>query len=166
MQIAETTDEPLELINGQIIKVANATPRKGKIVSNVSYLLGKNLPEQAFCFSNMVFVLDEYHCPHTDILIVENDSVNGEFLQNPTVVAQIVVNLNDKENLTIYQNCPSIFEILMIEQTKAQITVHRRGKFGRWSDQVYQNGDEILLDSINLTLKVDDIYQKVVFDQQ
>lgn len=35
--------------------------------------------QHAFCFGEMVFVLDERNC-HADMVIAENDNINGEFL--------------------------------------------------------------------------------------
>lgn len=121
-----------------------------------------------FVFLDIACKIDEYNCPQPDILVVCNDSIHKDLLEYPTVVGEIFSSNreNDLKKLVRYKNCPSISEILLIEQTKAQIIVYRRGKFGRWSDQVYQNGDEIELESVNLTLQVDDIYQKVVFDKQ
>lgn len=164
-------DKRFELIDGQIIAMANTKPRHNLIMNNLSWLFQNHFRNNEYpChfFSDIACKIDEYNCPQPDILVVCNDSIHKDLLEYPTLVGEIFSSNreNDIKKLVRYKNCPSIFEILMIEQTKAQITVHRRGKFGRWSDTLYKQGDEILLDSINLTLRIDDIYQKVVFDKQ
>lgn len=164
-------DKRFELIDGQIIAMVNTKPRHNLIMNNLSWLFQghfRNNEYPCHFFSDIACKIDEYNCPQPDILVVCNDSIHKDLLEYPTVVGEIFSSNreNDVKKLARYKNCPSISEILLIEQVRAEITVHKRGKFGRWSEQVYQNGDEIELESINLTLQVDDIYQKVVFDKQ
>ncbi|MBE9579893.1 Uma2 family endonuclease [Moraxella lacunata] len=128
-------DKRTELINGQMVQIAPMKPRQAKLIVNCANLITTHLYNQkssCFCFTKMICKIDEHNCPQPDILVVCNDSVHGELLAHPTVVGEIFSSnrSNDMKKLARYKKCPSIFEILMIEQNKMQITLHKKTKWG------------------------------------
>lgn len=166
--IKSVSDKKFELIDGQVIAMANTKPQHGMIMNNCSWLLQSHLRKnQSPChfFSDIICKIDEHNCPQPDILVVCNDSVHGELLAYPTVVGEIFSSnrSNDMKKLARYKKCPSIFEILMIEQNKMQITLHKKSKMGQWSYETYHAGERIYLDSIEFDCLVDEIYHSVKF---
>lgn len=158
------SDKKYELINGVIIAMSNATPTHGQIISNCGGLFVPYLSNHPCVFySDMQCKIDDENCPHPDLLVVCNKSVESRLLENPTVVGEVLSSnrKNDFDKLVRYQNCNSIQEILMIEQTHIEITVYRRNA-NAWSSTTYKSEtDLILLDSINFSFSVSDVYNKV-----
>ena len=60
---------------------------------------------------------------------------------------------------TAYLNIPSLQEYVLIEQDFVDIEVVRRTE--NWQSKHYFLGDEISFESIDLTLAVEEIYQRV-----
>lgn len=169
MFIEERQEKKFELVDGKIIAMANVKPNHGKISSNLNRLLGNYLfssNSPCFAFQDIKCKIDNYNCPHPDIVVVCNDTVdNPKLLAYPTIVGEIFSSnrKDDEEKLVRYKNCLSIKEILMIEQDKIEITVYTKDDLGVWSDVKYYTGDTILLDSIGCSFDVNDAYHRVVF---
>lgn len=146
-------DERFELIDGMIIPMSNASPRHGKIISNFARIIAKYLVDNGspcFYFSHMQCKIDEFNCPHPDILVVCNDSVDSDLLKYPTLVGEVHSpshRENDLKKLEHYKACASIQEILMIEQDKIEIKLYtRQGQ--DWLEKIYNQDDILPLDSI------------------
>jgi Uma2 family endonuclease len=60
------------------------------------------------------------------------------------------------EKRLYYQNIPSLHEYILIEQDKCEIEVSRRSE--QWRSLFYYEGDSIDIESLGITLFIDDIY--------
>ena len=72
-----------------------------------------------------------------------------------------------EEKLKVYQACPSIQEIVLINQFAPRVEVYRRIEEGRmeWSHVVYESGEEVALESVNVYIPIEEIYQGIDFSQ-
>jgi Uma2 family endonuclease len=61
----------------------------------------------------------------------------------------------------LYFSIPSLQEYVLIEQDIAEIEVWRRADNNIWLQTAYYLGDEIHFASIDFTIAVEDIYQRV-----
>lgn len=169
--LASNPTAKFELIDGVIIPMSNASPRHGKIISNFSGIAVKHLADNGnacFYFSDIQCKIDEFTCPHPDIVVVCNESVDSALLEYPTVVGEVHSPSNkdnDFNKLVRYKNCKSIKEILMIEQDEMKVTVYTR-KGLEWVESVYQNEDTIFLKSIQLQMSLKNLYSTVKFDKK
>lgn len=102
---------------------------------------------------------------YPDVLVVCDDNFidNGYVTKTPTIIVEVLSRstrkTDEREKVLEYINIPTLQEYLIIEQDIADITVYRRNK--DWHCTHYFLGDEIHLDSIDLTIRVEDIYQRV-----
>lgn len=163
----QNTDEKFELINGLITAVPDATPAHGNIINNCNCLFGNHLFHSAcYVYAHTLCKIDDKNCLQPDLLLVDNLSVESHLLENPMIVGEILSpnkkNLMDK--LMCYQHCGSIQEIFMIEQDKMAITVHKRTNENKWTQKQYDSpNDVIVIDSIDFSIKMTDIYHKTKF---
>jgi Uma2 family endonuclease len=61
--------------------------------------------------------------------------------------------------LATYKTLPSLQEYVLIEQDHVDIEVFRRS--ANWFSERYFMGDEVFFESLDLTISVSDIYQRV-----
>lgn len=164
-------DEKYELIDGQIIPMSNASPNHGKIITHFSRIIPNHLRENkssCFYFSDMACKIDAFTCPHPDIVVVCNDSVDRDLLENPTLVGEVhspSTRKHDFEKLMRYKKCASIQEILMIEQDKMQVTLYQRYDV-EWIEKIHSEHDIIHLNSIQLHIAVAELYERVTFNKK
>jgi Uma2 family endonuclease len=105
----------------------------------------------------------QYRYP--DIMVIcDDDSSNDDYIRkNPLIIVEILSKSTRKKDKTEkrkeYLSLPSLQEYVLIEQDYAEIDVQRRSD--NWQSAYYFLGDEITFESIDVTLSVEDIYQRV-----
>ncbi len=154
-----------ELIDGKIYAMAGASKNHQRIAGNFYAGLRNHLvnqPCEAFGSDIKVKVGDNFFYP--DAMVVCNDNEeNDYYTDSPVIIIEVLsksTRKNDKTSkLIAYLNIPSLQEYVMIEQDFVGIEILRKKE--HWSPRNYFLGDEVNFESINLTLKVEEIYQRV-----
>jgi Uma2 family endonuclease len=98
-------------------------------------------------------------------VLVDCSKVEGKnyFSNAPVIIVEVLSKSTRKRDLTTkllrYINLPSLLEYVVIAQDIVQVQVFRQTT--GWKDEFYFLGDSITLESIELTLSVEDIYDRV-----
>lgn len=155
-----------EYVDGQVVAMTGASINHGRITSNIN----KHLSIQLDGTSCEPFIADlklktakgNYRYP--DVMVVcDNQFIDDNASNRPTLVVEVLspttrkIDLKDK--LLEYINIPSLEEYMVVEQSCIDIAVYR--KSDDWRVTHYFAGETITLASINVTLSVTDIYQRV-----
>lgn len=164
-------DERFELINGQIIAMSNASLNHNTIMNNFVFaLLGFFRQGNNPCrlYSDTSCKIDNHHVFQPDFVVICHKSTHQKHLENPILVGEILSSNRKKDieiKLPLYQNTPSIQEILYLEQKIMQITVYRRNAVDKeiWEAQTYKQGETITLQSVGFTITVENFYVDVEF---
>jgi Uma2 family endonuclease len=98
-------------------------------------------------------------------VLVDCSTIEGKsyFSNTPSIIVEVLSKSTRKQDLTTkllrYINLPSLQEYVLVEQDIVQVQVLR--KRTSWRDEFYFLGDTITFESIDLTLAVEDIYDRV-----
>jgi len=162
--LAETKHE---LVNGQVYAMAGASKNHERISTNMIRKFGNHL-EISPCetFGSDVKVrtpAGNYRYP--DCMVVCNDQTDNDyFTESPTILVEVISRSTRKIDEQVkrmeYINIPSLQEYVLIEQDFVDITVYR--KSDDWRPTHYFLGEEVPFESIKLSLKVEEIYHRVV----
>ncbi len=97
------------------------------------------------------------------MVVCDQDDENVYYKTKPVILVEVLSRstrkIDERDKLLEYINIPSLMEYVLIEQDCVDIEIFRRKD--NWFPQHYFLGDEITFDSINLTLTVEAIYQRV-----
>lgn len=158
-------DTKHELIDGSIFAMAGASKNHERIIQNLSRELGvhlKSSPCEPFGSDMKVRVRDNFFYP--DVLVdcsVDEDATY--YTDSPVIIVEVIsksTRKNDKQRKFLeYINIPTLQEYIMIEQDYVDVTVCRKSE--HWRAMHYFLGDSVTLESIDLTLPVEDIYLRV-----
>lgn len=102
----------------------------------------------------------EFHDAHKDIIL------------NPKVVIEVLSESTESfdrgEKFTRYQTYnPTLTDYVLVSQNKPQVEHFHKPASGPWTYQLYTGLDAaVLLDSIGCTLKLADVYDRVVFAEE
>lgn len=159
------SDVKHELINGEVYAMAGASKNHQRIAVNISRLLGNfliNSPCEPFSSDIKVKVGGNFFYP--DAMVVCNDQTeNDYYTETPTVLVEVLSKSTRRIDETIkrvaYQSIPTLQEYLLIEQDFVDIEVCRRNE--GWLPKHYFLGDQFTLESIGLSLSVEEIYHRV-----
>ncbi|SMF97132.1 Endonuclease, Uma2 family (restriction endonuclease fold) [Methylomagnum ishizawai] len=155
-----------EYIDGQVYAMAGASKNHERIAGNVfgeirAHLKGK--PCEPFASDIKVKVGTQFFYP--DAMVVCHDPDPHEYYtQSPVLIVEVLSRHTRKTDETTkrraYLEIPSLLEYVLIEQDIVDVEVCRRVE--GWVSKHYFMGDQILLQSIGLTLAVEEIYARVV----
>jgi Uma2 family endonuclease len=157
-----------ELIDGYVYAMAGASASHERISLNILRKIGNHLenkPCEPFGSDMKLRINDNFFYP--DVMVVCNfDNTTPYFTQTPTLIVEVLSKSTRRKDMTLkfmsYINIPRLQEYVLIEQDFVDIQVFRRSE--GWIPKHYFLGDEITFESIDLTLLVEDLYQRVQND--
>lgn len=161
------SEQKYEYVAGQVYAMAGAKINHNRITRNLSSLLWYALQDQP-CepfVSDMLIKTAPDRFRYPDVVVVCNDdpSQNDYVRERPILVVEVIsetTRRTDKTDKRLeYIALPSLLEYVLVEQTIAEVTVYRRS--ASWQPSYYYLGEEVLLESIGVALRVEDIYERV-----
>jgi len=153
-----------ELVDGQVLAMAGGSPRHGHI-SGQAYSLGNTMlrPRGCFAFNSDVKVKTprgNYFYP--DATYVCEPKFEDDCLLNPLAVVEVLSPTTENYDRTTkfdaYAEIPSLKEIIFLETTTPRVQIFRRDAEG-WRVMVYHAGQIAKIESVDLHLSLDDLYQ-------
>lgn len=154
-----------EFIDGEVYAMSGASKNHDRIATNISsklLTLRQHSPCEPFASDVKVKVGRNFFYP--DVMVVCDDQTDHPYYsESPTILVKVLSKSTRRNYETIkclaYQSIPSLQEYLLIEQDFVDVEVCRR--MNGWLSQHYFLGDEFVLDSVGITLSVEDIYRRV-----
>lgn len=154
-----------ELIDGEVYAMTGASKNHDRIAGNIHTQLNLFLqksPCEPFTGDVKVKVGRNFFYP--DVMVVCGDQTDNEYYsESPILLVEVLSKSTRRTDETIkrlaYQSIPSLQEYLLIEQDFVDVEVCRRGN--GWLPDHYFLGDKFALDSIGISLSVEDIYRRV-----
>ena len=158
-----------QLIGGDVYAMAGASANHERISGNIYRKLGSHLensPCEPFGSDMKVRVRDNFYYP--DVLVDCNfDESEPYFTQTPVLIVEVLSQstrkMDEQTKRLEYFNIPTLTEYIIVEQDFVDVAVYR--KSDDWRHTNYFLGEEVLLESVGLTLTVEDIYDRVQNDE-
>ena len=163
-----------EYINGYVYAMSGATENHNLISQNVSRELVNNLKQKKSpckTFSENMKVRDNkkstnFFYPDVFVMCDKHEDDDIYYKHSPAIIVEVLSQSTKKYDLTTkklyYFNIPTLKEYVVIEQDICRIEVFRKND--NWNPTSYFLGDEIIFESINTTISVEDIYYQVTND--
>lgn len=166
-------DSPVkhEYINGQIYAMAGASDVHNRIARNICNRLDDHLADdecEPFISDMKVYVSATlYYYP--DVVVACDPPGSDPYSRKkPILIVEVsspgTERIDHQEKLAAYQGIKSLKEIVLVAQEHVQIEVFRRQRGDRWQREVLTAlHEELRLQSVELTLKVAQVYRRVKF---
>jgi Uma2 family endonuclease len=163
----EVSDIKHEYVDGQVYAMAGAKVNHNRIARNMSALLWNHLRHQPCepLSGDMLVKTFGKRFRYPDVVVVCDDDTSDDerVRENPILIIEVLSKSTRKkdkgEKRLEYLAIPSLLEYVLIEQDFAEIEVQRRS--ASWQSTYYFLGDEVVLESVNATLSVEAIYERV-----
>jgi Uma2 family endonuclease len=65
----------------------------------------------------------------------------------------------------LYRRNPSLQDYVLVDAEKIAIDLYRKNDRGNWEIFNYQSGDNIELQSIDLSFPIESVYEDIVFEE-
>ncbi len=166
----ESLDQKYEYRNGRMIAMAGGSKHHGMLISNLHLILGNHLKgSPCFVFTEMTLKIED-ECLLPDLMVTcdEKDLAEDEnptYIEYPKLVIEVLSPSTEKddrgEKFLKYTYCPSIQEYVLINYECTLVQIERR-QGGQWLTTWFKQGENVELQSIGLTVPVEEIYDRVV----
>jgi Uma2 family endonuclease len=154
-----------ELIDGDVYSMAGTSANHERISLNISSTLIFHLKSSS-CepFGSDMKVKTNNNFYYPDVIVDCNfDESTPYYTDSPKLIVEVLSKSTRRIDQTTkrsdYLSIPTLEEYILIEQDIVDIEVVRRTE--GWQSKHYYLGDELTLESIGLTLSVEDIYHRV-----
>ncbi len=163
----KTSQIKYEYVDGQVYAMAGAKLNHNRIVRNATSLLW-SLLRSTPCEplgSDMLLQTSSCKYRYPDVMVVcDDDTSEDDYIRkNPLIIIEVLSKSTRKkdkgEKRQEYLALPSLQEYVLIEQDYAEIEVQRRAD--NWQSSYYFLGDSVNFASVDITLSVEAIYQRV-----
>jgi Uma2 family endonuclease len=173
-----SSDQKHEFIDGEIVAMVGASRNHIKISGNAFASLHTQLRNHQceIYQSEMRVRVNQWRYFYPDIVIVcgeaqFQDDADVDTLLNPTVIIEVLSPSTEKYDRTtkfhFYRGMASVREYMMIAQDSPRVERFVRQDDGSWRLNDFDGMDASFeLKSIEATLALADIYQKVTFDKE
>lgn len=160
-----TSEIKHELIDGQVYAMAGASGNHERIAMTIARKFGnhlENLPCEPFGSDMKVKAGFNFFYPDVSV-DCDFDESQPYYTESPIIIVEVLSKSTRRTDQTIkrraYLNLPSLQEYVLIEQDFVDVEVVRKSE--GWQSKHYYLGDEVVFESIELTLLVEDIYHRV-----
>jgi Uma2 family endonuclease len=165
-----------EYVGGRIYAMAGANDRHNAIVSSSNIALGGQLRKRP-CVTytqDMKVQTPSGMFAYPDLVVVCGDpqfrDAKRDVLLNPMVIIEVLSPSTEKrdrgEKFHHYRSIPSFQEYVLIKRNRIQIEHFTRQPDNSWRLVIYTAADSVItLHSIDCTLVVGEVYEKVGFGE-
>jgi len=156
-----------EYLEGEVSMLAGGSNNHALIAANMIMLLGNVLKKSPCCvYSSDVRVkLAENTYVHPDVTVAcdERDSEKTDNIEYPRILVEVLSPSTEYvdrgKKLLYYRACSTVQEYILIDSRTKFVEVHSRKGKG-WMSLTYGSEGVVEIASLNLTLSLEDIYEK------
>ena len=154
-----------ELIGGYVYAMSGGSKNHERLCSKINAEFSRHLEHsrcEPFGPNMKIKIGDNFFYPDA-MVVCHDNSDNNFYTETPTIIVEVLSPSTRHRDQTFkrdqYLSIPSLQEYVLIEQDVVNIEVIRRND--HWRSSHYFMGDQITLDSIDLSVSVETIYQRV-----
>jgi Uma2 family endonuclease len=162
------TDRRYELVRGEVVAMAPASPRHSALLINIGAALKAGVKPPCRVFGEAGIVLPDQ--PDTwyeaDIAVAcHSDAWRGRYVTDPVLIVELLSPSNQSTDrrlkLPDYQRIESVREILLVATTTKRIEQWCRTESG-WSLTQIGAGEVLRLGSFDIELPVEELYDGMI----
>jgi Uma2 family endonuclease len=158
-----------EYINGEIYAMTGGTVNHGRIAANlialmVPHLRGSGCLVQTSDVKVAVAESNDYVYPDVSISCDAVDQTATKFISQPCLIVEVLspsTEAYDRWNkFLLYRRSAALQDYVLVSTHEIKVDLYQRNERGRWEILSYEAGDSIEFRSLNLTLPIEQIYEK------
>ena len=167
-----------EYLNGDVYAMAGASRNHNQITSNLVVSLGGQLATEpcGVYVSDMKVrtrTLETNKYSYPDVVVTCGEELfedsQGDVLLNPQIIIEVLSNSTEAYDRGLkffhYQLIPSLQEYLLVSQHYCRVEHYQRRVDKQWIySEFHQMEDNVPLSTVDCSLKVIDIYRRVVWE--
>ncbi|TPW12070.1 MAG: hypothetical protein FD130_1844 [Halothiobacillaceae bacterium] len=160
------SDVKHELVGGQAYAMVGVSKAHNLVTLALVSAVRPRLkrPCQIYAVDVKVRVGDDFYYPDLTVTCERFDP-QAYYVTEPVLIVEVLSDSTERtdrhEKRLAYQRLASLKEYALVAQSKIEIEVYRRVTDG-WELERFSQGDDLRLESVDLTTPLTDIYQEVM----
>lgn len=162
-----------EYFNGEVFEMGGGSPEHSLLANRVGRLLGNQIDAKGcLVFQSDIKIkvptMPPYRYADVSALCgkAEYESVGKQkLLLNPILIVEVLSDSTEKfdkgDKFKAYKSIPGFKEYLLISQDKKFVTLYTKYNEKFWFQSEYETGETLKLESLDIELRVDEIYQGI-----
>ncbi|MEA5596468.1 Uma2 family endonuclease [Rivularia sp. UHCC 0363] len=176
LEFEVNSEERHEYINGEVICVTGGTPNHNQITGNFYASLNfglKRQPYRVFVADQRIWIPQRRIYTYPDVMVVQGDlqlqQGRKDTILNPLMIVEVLSkstrSYDKDEKFSVYRTIPTFQEYILIDQYTMQVEQYFKTGKNSWTFSEYYDANEtVSLNSINFEISLEDIYDKVEFE--
>jgi Uma2 family endonuclease len=157
-----------EYLDGEIYAMGGGTPDHAALAAAVIGLLRASMSPSCRVFTSDLRIRTSTGLTtYPDATVVCGKTLRAAddpiAVTNPCLLVEVTSPSTEDydrgEKLRHYKSLPSVHEILIVSHRDRRVTLHRRHDTGAWATVEATSGNAVQLESVAVTMGVDDIYR-------
>lgn len=172
----QALEEKYEFENGIIHFMDGVSVAHSHITYNVRWALQRQLPKDTCSVSGptlrtQVLPHSCYYYPDVVVSCTKMDhKPTNTLICYPHLVVEVLsaesAARDCERKLPAYQQCTTMQEIVLVEEYRKLVEIHTRQKnTGLWARRCYWPGEIVYLESLGLTIDMEEVYQGIDFTE-
>jgi Uma2 family endonuclease len=167
----ELQPERHEYLDGEVYAMAGGTVSHGRIGVNITTLLQSRISSGGCITYNSDCKLGisekgPFTYPDVSVSCDDRDRTAQQFIQFPCLIVEVLSPSTEAYDrggkFRLYRQLTSLQEYVLVSSDTKSVEVFRRRPSGVWEMKIYGEGDQIVFESIGVTVEVGDFYENVV----
>ncbi|MCW6050163.1 Uma2 family endonuclease [Lyngbya sp. CCAP 1446/10] len=163
-----------EYLNGEVYAMSGGTQNHGRIASNIIFIVKGHLRGGGCQVGNSdcrvnVFETKNYIYPDVSVTCDDRDRTAIQAIQFPCLIVEVLspstASYDRGDKFRLYRRNPSLQDYVLVDAEKIAIDLYRKNDRGNWEIFNYQSGDNIYLQSIDLSFPIESVYEDIVFEE-
>jgi Uma2 family endonuclease len=162
-----------EYLNGLVLAMAGTTDSHNTIALNLAMAMGAQLRGTGcrIYFAEVKARLEECNCFYYPDLFVTcdlRDQETAHYKRFPKLIIEVLSDSTEAfdrgDKFRDYRTLPSLEEYVLVSTKTPQVEVFRRTESDLWLLQAYGAGESLVLESIELSIPIAEIYTDVTLN--
>jgi Uma2 family endonuclease len=160
-----------EYFDGEVFAMTGGTVNHGRIGGRIFALIDDHLIESDRCIALnsdvkiKIQAAEKYVYPDASATCDERDRQTTQYISHPSLIVEVLSPSTEAydrgKKFKLYQQSIALMEYVLVSSEEIEIEVFRKNDRGKWEVTNYLAGDDVELESINLTFPIDSIYRGI-----
>jgi Uma2 family endonuclease len=162
-----------ELIDGRVYAMTGGTQNHSAIKLNIGSLIKPHLRGSrcsAFNSDLKVNILNtpNYTYPDLSVTCDDRDRENEMYITYPCLIVEVLSDSTEAydrgKKFEKYRRNPNLVDYVLVSSDEMAIDIYHKKDTGDWVILSYRSGDLVELQSIDLSVPIEQFYEEIVFD--
>lgn len=167
--------EKYELIDGRVYAMSGSTQNHSAIKLNIGILITTHLRGgQCRVFNSDLKVkilhTSNYTYPDLSVTCDERDRDHPLYITYPCLVIEVLSDSTEAydrgKKFEKYRRNPNLIDYVLVSSDEIAIDIYHKNDAGDWLILSYRAGDRVELQSIGLSVPIEQFYEEIVFESQ